>query len=160
MERPLWREDRSDIHHLSGQQLSGHKGYIFSSSYKFTLCTRPHITPGFGKQIMPYLINIRYNGSLVIWKVISLTGAKFKPLMHGFALSYDAKPSTSTGFIEAESESELLCNWRSVSQSVMVLSPSETHDQILAVLKTVPVLYSRTGGRVCLVTGHSLCLCW
>jgi len=35
------------------------------------------------------------------------------------------------------SNSEWLCNWRSVSRSVLTLSPSGTHDQVLVVVKTV-----------------------
>jgi len=44
-----------------------------------------------------------------------------------------------------------------VCQSVLALSPSGTHDQNLAVAKTVVVLFVRDG---CLVSGHSICLCW
>jgi len=40
------------------------------------------------------------------------------------------------------SESELLCDSQFVSQSVLALSPSGTHDQILAVVKTVAGLMS------------------
>jgi hypothetical protein len=52
------------------------------------------------------------------------------------------------------SESESLWNGLSVSQSVLALSPSETHDKILAVVKTVAVLW------VCHVTGYSPCVSW
>jgi hypothetical protein len=46
---------------------------------------------GFAEQIMPILLILCYNGSLVTWTVVSLTTAKFKPLtfsVSGFALSY------------------------------------------------------------------------
>jgi hypothetical protein len=38
---------------------------------------------------------------------------------------------------------------RSVSQYVLVLSPSGTHDQILAVVKTVAVLFVGRTGLLC-----------
>jgi hypothetical protein len=53
------------------------------------LYTSP-VSPGFAKQIIPILLTLCYNGSLVTWKVASLTTAKFKPLiisMSDFALS-------------------------------------------------------------------------
>jgi len=66
----------------------------------------------------------------------------------------------------AESESELLCNWRSVgrsaSPSVFALSLSGTHDQILAVVKTVAVLFV-VGRRLCrqdISQSFSPCMCW
>jgi hypothetical protein len=46
------------------------------------------VSPGFAKQIMLILRILRYNGSLVTSTVVSLTAAKFKPLvfsMSGFA---------------------------------------------------------------------------
>jgi hypothetical protein len=39
---------------------------------------------------MPVLYILCYNGSLVSWTVVSLTAAKFKPLMSAFYLSYAA----------------------------------------------------------------------
>jgi hypothetical protein len=51
------------------------------------------VSPGFSKQIIPVLRILCYNGSLVTWFVVSLTTAKFKPLIlsvYGFALSYTA----------------------------------------------------------------------
>jgi hypothetical protein len=42
---------------------------------------------------MPVLLMLHYNGSLVSWTVVSLTTAKFKPLifsMADYALSYTA----------------------------------------------------------------------
>jgi hypothetical protein len=55
--------------------------------YKFSVST------GFAEQIMPILRILCHNGSLVTWTVVSLTTAKFKPLifsMSGFALSCTA----------------------------------------------------------------------
>jgi hypothetical protein len=49
------------------------------------------------------------------------------------------KPSAYLGL--SEPESELLCNWRSVSQSVLALSPCWTHDHILVVVKTFAFLF-------------------
>jgi hypothetical protein len=49
------------------------------------------VRTGFAKQIMPILRILFYNGSLVIWTVVSLATAKFKALifsMSGFALSH------------------------------------------------------------------------
>jgi hypothetical protein len=59
------------------------------------LCTicKSSVDTGFAKQMIPVLLILRYNGSLVTWAVVSLTAAKFKPLafsVSGFALSYDA----------------------------------------------------------------------
>jgi hypothetical protein len=51
------------------------------------------VSTGFGKQIMPILNILCYNGRLLTWTVVSLTKAKFKPLifsMSGLALSYTA----------------------------------------------------------------------
>jgi hypothetical protein len=39
------------------------------------------VSPGSAMQIMPILFSLCYNGSLVTWTVISLTAAKFKPLI-------------------------------------------------------------------------------
>jgi hypothetical protein len=52
-----------------------------------------YISPGVGKQVMPVLLILCYNGSLVTLMVVSLTAGKFKPLifsMSDFALSYVA----------------------------------------------------------------------
>jgi hypothetical protein len=51
------------------------------------------VSPGFAKQIMPILCILCYNGSLVTWMAVSLTTARFKPLIFsvsGFALPYTA----------------------------------------------------------------------
>jgi hypothetical protein len=50
-----------------------------------------HTTTSFAEQIMPILRILCHNSSLVTWMVVSLTTAKFKPLifsMSGFILSY------------------------------------------------------------------------
>jgi hypothetical protein len=64
------------------------------------------------------------------------------------------------GWWVVEWVSELRCNWQSVSQFVLALSPSGAHDQVLAVDKTITGwghgAPSLTGWRVCLVTGHRL----
>jgi hypothetical protein len=53
--------------------------YSFSCTvYKF------FVSPGFAKQIMSILLILRYNGSLITWTVISLTIAKFNPLIFSF----------------------------------------------------------------------------
>jgi hypothetical protein len=49
------------------------------------------VSTGFAERMRPILLILRYNGSLVTWTVLSLTTAKFKPLifsMSGFTLSY------------------------------------------------------------------------
>jgi hypothetical protein len=48
-----------------------------------SFCTtqKSYISTGFTEQIMPILRNLCYNGSLVAWKVVSLTTAKFKSLI-------------------------------------------------------------------------------
>jgi hypothetical protein len=56
-----------------------------------SLCTMymSSVSLGCTKQIMPTLLILCYNGSLVTWTVVSLTIAKFKPLifsLSGFAL--------------------------------------------------------------------------
>jgi hypothetical protein len=50
-----------------------------------------YISSGFAKRIMSILLILCYNGSLVVWTVVSLGAAKFMPLMFstsGFALFY------------------------------------------------------------------------
>jgi hypothetical protein len=52
-----------------------------------------HTSRGFAKQILPILLILCYNGSLVISTVVTLTAVKVKSLifpMSGFALSYTA----------------------------------------------------------------------
>jgi hypothetical protein len=59
----------------------------FCATYKSSVST------GFTEQIMHILRILCYNGSLVIWTVVGLIIAKFKPLifsMSGFTLSYTA----------------------------------------------------------------------
>jgi hypothetical protein len=60
-----------------------------------SLCTThtSSVSRGFAEQIMPNLRILCYNGSLVIWTVVSLTAAKLKPFvfsMSGFFFSYTA----------------------------------------------------------------------
>jgi hypothetical protein len=58
--------------------------FFFCTTYKSSVST------GFAEQIMLTLRILCYNGSLVTWTVVSLTTAKFKPLifsMPGFVLS-------------------------------------------------------------------------
>jgi hypothetical protein len=55
------------------------------------------ISPGFAKQIMPILRVLYYDGSLVNWKILSLTNTKFKPLI--FSMSSFALSSTANMFV-------------------------------------------------------------
>jgi hypothetical protein len=51
------------------------------------------VSPSVVKQIMSSFLTLCYDGSLFAWTVVSVTIAKFKPLilsMYGFALSYAA----------------------------------------------------------------------
>jgi hypothetical protein len=92
-----------------------------------------------------------YNGSLVTWTVISLTTAKFKPLifyMSGFALSYTAN---MFGLIivydfclssaqPKKSKLKLSYDQQSVNQSVLVSSTmSGPHDQIFTTVRQLSV---------------------
>jgi hypothetical protein len=68
---------------------------LIACYWKFLLLPIPKssVSTGFAKQIMPIWRILCYNGSLVTWTVVSLTTAKFKPLvfsMSGFTLSYIA----------------------------------------------------------------------
>jgi hypothetical protein len=54
-------------------------------------------------------------------------------------------PWETNGHSASQSQSYFATDCQSVSQSVLALSHSETHDQILAVVKTVSVLF--VGGR-------------
>jgi hypothetical protein len=58
-----------------------------------SVCTiyKSSVSEGFWKQITAILLVLWYNGSLITCTVVSLTTAKFKPLvfsMSGFALSH------------------------------------------------------------------------
>jgi hypothetical protein len=56
----------------------------------FRIIYKSSVSTGFAKQIMLIVCILFYNGSLVIWTVVSLTTAKFKRLIFsvsGFALS-------------------------------------------------------------------------
>jgi hypothetical protein len=66
--------------------------------WKINLCAlcRSPLSPGFAKHIMSGLFILCYNGSLVTLTVVSLTAAKFNPLiflMYSFAFSYAANMS-------------------------------------------------------------------
>jgi hypothetical protein len=57
----------------------------------FCIIYKSSVSTDFAKQIMPILHILLYNGSLVTWKVASLTTAKFMPLVFSvsdFALFY------------------------------------------------------------------------
>jgi hypothetical protein len=50
----------------------------------FFFCTihKSSVSTGFARQIMPVLRILHYNGNLVTWSAVSLTTAKFKPLIN------------------------------------------------------------------------------
>jgi hypothetical protein len=58
-----------------------HIKHVIENSSVFTIC-KSSLSPGFAKQIMHILHILCYNGSLVTWKVVSLTVARFKPLIY------------------------------------------------------------------------------
>jgi hypothetical protein len=67
-----------------------HLQHVIENSF-FCTVYKSSVSTGFAKQIMPVLCILFYNGSWVTWMVLSLTTAKFKPLIFsvsGFALSY------------------------------------------------------------------------
>jgi hypothetical protein len=67
--------------------MAGYWKYFLLYTYKSFLC------PAFSKQIMPLVLILCYNGSLVTGTVVSLATAKFKPLIFPvsrFALTYTA----------------------------------------------------------------------
>jgi hypothetical protein len=57
-----------------------HLQHVIENSSFFTIY-KSSVSTGFAKQVMPILRILCYNGSVVIWTVVSLTAAKFKPLM-------------------------------------------------------------------------------
>jgi hypothetical protein len=63
-----------------------HIEHVTENSSLCTIYTSSASTD-FEKQIMPILLILCYNGSLVTWTVISLTTAKFRPLI--FSVSHD-----------------------------------------------------------------------
>jgi ABC-type Fe3+-siderophore transport system permease subunit len=119
----------------------------FSSSVLFAHVTCYWILPfslHTSEQIMPILRILCYNGSLVIWTYVSLITVKFKPIifsLSGYTLSYTANmfilmivcdfclSPAQVYYITvhkrsgSQSESELHCDWRLVSRSVLVSSP-------------------------------------
>jgi hypothetical protein len=98
---------------------------------KFFFCTthKPSVSTGFTEQIMPNIHILCYNVNLVIWTVVSLTIAKFKPLIFsvsGFTFSY-----TSNMFILM-----ILCDFR--------LSPAKFYYIIVHIRKLKAICKSRT----------------
>jgi hypothetical protein len=74
------------------------KKIFFCNIYKSSVST------GFAEQIISILRISCYNGGLVTWTVLSLTTAKFKPLVFslcGFALSYSANIFILINFVRA-----------------------------------------------------------
>jgi hypothetical protein len=66
--------------------------HVIENSSLCTIC-KSSVSAGFAKQIMLILRVLCYNGTLVTWKVVTLTTAKFKPFifaMSGFDLCYTA----------------------------------------------------------------------
>jgi hypothetical protein len=97
---PLWRE----VGFASCQSLSAVFNHFCQNVILFTfymshvLClyniyTRPLSTQAQYRRSCPIICSLHYNSSLNTWTVVSLTAAKFKPLIFpvsGFALSYIA----------------------------------------------------------------------
>jgi hypothetical protein len=83
---------------LALMNVLGFSSSVYISHYvacysSFCTTHQSSVSTGFTEQIMPVLRILCYNGSLVIWTVVNLTTAKFKPLifsMSGFTLSYTA----------------------------------------------------------------------
>jgi hypothetical protein len=73
---------------LSLMNMLGLSSYVrivnLARYWKFFVCTihKSSVSIGFANQIMPIIRIICYNGSLVIWEVVSFTTAKFKPLIY------------------------------------------------------------------------------
>jgi hypothetical protein len=100
-------------------------------TYSMLLKILSSVSTGFAEQIMTILYILCYNGSLVTWTVVSLTTTKFKHLifsMSGFTLFCTANMYVL--MIPYEfclkwiSKSKSHCDWRSVSQLVLVSNPS------------------------------------
>jgi hypothetical protein len=95
MGRPLWREDGSVICQGQSVIMSLVSIYILFTKLHLltnicTICTRPLSVQSRYSRLCTPFSNYRYYGSLVTWTVVSLTAAKFEPLifpMSGFALS-------------------------------------------------------------------------
>jgi hypothetical protein len=73
------------------------------------------VGPCFGKQIMPILLILCYNGSLVTWTVVSLTTAKFKP--HMFSLWTHLIFCCEHGHLQRQSQSYVTTYNKSASLS-------------------------------------------
>jgi hypothetical protein len=86
VKHPLWREDRFVSYELSSVHVAPIAWYwkFFLLQYIQALCQSRLL-----KADQPVLFTLCYNGSLVTWTVVSLTAAKFKPLIFsvsGFVL--------------------------------------------------------------------------
>jgi hypothetical protein len=83
MQHPLWWEDWFGTYKYAWPFVKcTYRMYsMLLNILPSALCTKSSVSPGFAKQIMPVLRILCYNGSLVTWTVVSLTAAKFKPLI-------------------------------------------------------------------------------
>jgi hypothetical protein len=106
-------------------------------------------------------INILCSFSYQFWYCYSRNQAGFSLQSPGFDLRITNMGVTADKVAQGLSWAELLCNWQSVSQSVLALNPSVTLDQILAEEIQLRDWYHGasflTGGRVCLLYST---LCW
>jgi hypothetical protein len=73
---------------LSSSVRFAHIAYYWKNS-SFCTTHKSSVSTGFARQIMPILRILCYNGSLVTGTVVSLTAAKFKPLIFFFWLRRD-----------------------------------------------------------------------
>jgi hypothetical protein len=67
--------------------------WVLPLMYMLGLSNKSSVCPDFAEQIMPILLILCYNGTLVTWTVVSLVTAMFKPLIFSMAvlaLSYAA----------------------------------------------------------------------
>jgi hypothetical protein len=138
-----------------------HIQHVIENSSFYTT-HKSSVSPGFVEQIMPILRILCYNGSLITWTVVSLTAAKFKPLifsMSGFALFYTANMfilmiSYYFCLLPAQFKVEVVLRL-TVSQPVYlgVKPPSGAQDQICITVRLLRVCWcgapSPTRRRVC-----------
>jgi hypothetical protein len=66
---------------LSGSFFWQYSHILRNTLHKYSLRIKPHVSPGFVKQVVAYLFSLCCNDSLVTWTVVSLTASKFKPLI-------------------------------------------------------------------------------
>jgi hypothetical protein len=85
---PFWRGDRFVSYEYAWPFVK-HMYRTYSMLLKSSFCTvyKSSVSTGFAKQIMSILRILCYNGSLVTWTVVSLTIAKFRPLMYFLCLA-------------------------------------------------------------------------